>query len=110
MSLIAPQISGFCEWHVGSSNLTGYKWGMSTIITLPGDRLQGLDIQAADTWRILSARENEFVIELYRASQCAKSGGIAKWLVSAKGSVHLDTGETVDDVRDEHIAQKYLTE
>jgi hypothetical protein len=82
---------------------------MSTITTIATECLSGLDVQLGDTLRILAARDNEWIVEIHRnaASEPPCSGSISQWLRSARGSVKLQPGESVDDVRVDYYSKKY---
>ncbi len=89
-----------------------YNAVMSTIFTLSAKSLQELSVRQGDTLRILSSEGDQFVIELHRVSPPStdKSSSIRTWLQTAKGSVQLGPGETVDQLRQEFYSQKYELE
>jgi hypothetical protein len=82
---------------------------MITIRTIAADCLGGLDVRQGDTLRILASRGNEWVVEICRDTvrEPRGSGIISQWLRSAKGSVRLEPGESVDDVRMDFYSTKY---
>lgn len=82
---------------------------MTTIKSIPAERLSGLGVQEGDTLRILALRETAFVIQISRPDkvQKAAAGKASEWVRSARGSVRLAANETADDVRMDYYAVKY---
>ena len=82
---------------------------MTTIKTIPVECLGGLDVQEGDTLRILHSHGNELVVEIRRDTdhQQVDSRSISQWLRTAKGSVKLEPGESVDELRMDYYSKKY---
>lgn len=82
---------------------------MTTIKTIPAERLRGLDVHEGDTLRILAAKESSFLVEVIRRDgpSPASSGKASLWLQSAKGSVLQASGKSADDLRMEYYRVKY---
>lgn len=75
---------------------------------IPAERLLGFDLQKGDTLEVVAVMDSEFVLEVKRAEQPAATRGKAsEWLESARGSVNLAPGETLDDVRMSYYGPKY---
>ena len=57
---------------------------------------------------MLAVVDLSFLVEVSRADDAPPAAGKAsEWLRSAKGSVKLDAGATVDDARMDYYASKY---
>jgi hypothetical protein len=75
---------------------------------IPAERLLGLDLQEGDTLHLLAVVDSAFVVQVSRAEEPAVARGKAsEWLQSARGSVKLAPGETLDDLRMNYYASKY---
>lgn len=75
---------------------------------IPAERLLGLDVHEGDTLHVIAVVGSSFVVEVSRADDAPPAQGKAsEWLRSAKGSVKLEAGETVDDARMDYYASKY---
>ncbi|MFM2168908.1 MAG: hypothetical protein RIS79_3279 [Verrucomicrobiota bacterium] len=75
---------------------------------IPAERLLGLDVHEGDTLHVIALLDSSFVVQVNRAEDSAPAAGKAsEWLESARGSVKLSSGETVDDVRMGYYASKY---
>jgi hypothetical protein len=74
---------------------------------IPTERLLGFDVQEGDTLQVVAV-DSDFVVEVRRAEKpVATSGKASEWLRSARGSVKLASGETLDDVRMGYYCSKY---
>lgn len=84
---------------------------MTTIKTIPAERLRGLDVHEGDTLRILVAKESSFLVEVIRrdgpSPTSPSSGQASLWLQSAKGSVLHASGKSSDDLRMDFYRVKY---
>jgi len=75
---------------------------------VPVERLLGFDFQKGDTLKVVEVENSAFVVQVSRAEVSAPAHGKAsEWLKSARGSVKLAPGETVDDLRMGFYASKY---
>lgn len=75
---------------------------------IPAERLLGYDLHEGDTLHVVAVVDASFVVQVSRAEKPAPARGKAtEWLESARGSVKLAPGETVDDVRMGYYAAKY---
>ena len=85
-----------------------YAQRMTFTQRIPADRLLGLDVHEGDTLHVLAKLESSFVVQVSRADDLPSAQGKAsEWLRSAKGSVQLNPGETVDDARMDYYAAKH---
>lgn len=82
---------------------------MTTIGTIPAKLLSGLEIHCGDTLQVLSVTESDVVVSLHRSDPgtVRRAGKASAWLRSAKGSVRLAAGESVDDARMAHLRRKH---
>lgn len=82
---------------------------MTTIKSIPAERLSGLDVHEGDTLHILALKEAAFLIQINRTETPEKPapGKASEWVRSARGSVRLAANETADDVRMDYYAAKY---
>lgn len=82
---------------------------MTITKTIPAERLIGLDVQPGDTLRVVAATDAGILIQISRddAVREPATGAVGAWVSSAKGSVHLPAGESVDDARMDYYAKKY---
>jgi hypothetical protein len=82
---------------------------MTTIKSIPIERLSGLDVHEGDTLHILALKEAAFLIRISRMDAIQKTapGKASDWVRSAKGSVRLAANETADDVRMDYYAAKH---
>lgn len=82
---------------------------MTTIKSIPAERLSGLDVHEGDTLHILALKESAFLIQISRTEtiQKAAPGKASEWVRSARGSMRLAANETADDVRMDYYAAKY---
>ncbi|MDQ3624167.1 MAG: hypothetical protein M3463_17045 [Verrucomicrobiota bacterium] len=82
---------------------------MTVTKTIPAEQLAGLDVHQGDTLRVLAVKDSGVVIQIDRAERGleATPGQAAQWIRSAKGSVQLASGESVDDLRSGYYAAKY---
>ena len=75
---------------------------------IPAERLKGFDLQKGDTLEVMAVVDSEFVVQVNRAEPPAAARGKAtEWLESARGSVSLAPGETLDDLRMSYHGPKY---
>ncbi len=75
---------------------------------IPVERLLGFDFQKGDMLKVVEVENSAFVVQVSRAEVSAPDYGKAsEWLKSARGSVKLAQGETVDDLRMGFYASKY---
>ncbi|MEO6740055.1 MAG: hypothetical protein ABIP20_07375 [Chthoniobacteraceae bacterium] len=75
---------------------------------IPADRLLGLDLHEGDKLHVIAQLESSLVVQVTRADGLRSARGKAcEWLRSAKGSVRLNPGETVDDARMDYYAAKH---
>lgn len=80
---------------------------MTVTQRIPAERLLGFDLQEGDSLRVVAV-DPDFVFEVRRAEKPAGATGKAsEWLQTARGSVKLDSGETLDDVRMGYYGSKY---
>ena len=79
---------------------------MMTIISIPAEKLSGLDVHEGDTLHILALKETAFLIQIspIDAIQKTTPGKAGEWVRSARGSVRLAADETADDVRMDYYA------
>lgn len=81
--------------------------GMTFTQRIPAERLLGFDLREGDTLQVVAVN-SDFVVEVRRAEEPAGATGKAsEWLKSARGSVKLASGETLDDVRMGYYGSKY---
>lgn len=82
---------------------------MTTIKTIPAEKLSGLDVHEGDTLHILELKEAAFLIQISRTDTVQKAAPCkaSEWARSARGSVRLAANETADDVRMDYYAAKY---
>ncbi len=75
---------------------------------IPADRLADLDVHEGDTLHVIALLDSAFVVQISRADASSPVAGKAsEWLRSARGSVRLASGESVDDARMDYYAAKY---
>ncbi len=75
---------------------------------IPVERLQGFDFQKGDTLQVVEVENSAFVVQVRRLEDAIPARGKAsEWLESARGSVMLAPGETVDDLRMSFYDSKY---
>ncbi len=101
---------GLPTWEsLGNTNGCLYSSAMTTIKTIPAEKLSSLDVHEGDTLHILAHTEAAFLIEISRTETVAKNapGKASEWVRSARGSVRLAADETANDVRMEYYAGKY---
>lgn len=62
---------------------------MTTIKSIPAERLSGLDVHEGDTLHILALKEQAFLIEISRTETVeeAAPGKASEWVRNARGSV-----------------------
>lgn len=74
---------------------------MTTIKSIPAERLSGLDVHEGDTLHILALKEAAFLIQISRTEMVPNvaPGKASEWVRSARGSVRLSPNETAEDVR-----------
>ena len=82
---------------------------MTTTAIIPTNHFAGRDIQPGDTLRVLSVTELAVTVEVLRrgAARGRSRSKVSAWLRTAKGSVRLLPGETVDDARMTHLRRKH---
>lgn len=82
---------------------------MTTIKSIPAEKLSGLDVHEGDTLHILALKESAFLIRISRTDAVRKAapGKASEWVRSARGSVRLPPNVTVDDVRMDYYAVKH---
>ena len=74
---------------------------------IPADRLSDLNVHEGDTLHVIALLDSSFVVQINRAdSSPPLAGKASEWLRSAKGSVRLAPGESVDDLRMDYYAAK----
>ncbi len=75
---------------------------------IPADRLSDLNVHEGDTLHVIALLDSAFVVQISRADASPLATGKAsEWLRSAKGSVNLAPGESVDDLRMDYYAAKH---
>jgi hypothetical protein len=75
---------------------------------IPADRLRELELQIGDTLQVLDAGDSAYVFQVSRSdAPSSLEGKVSEWLKSARGSVKLESDETVDEVRMDYYASKY---
>ncbi len=77
--------------------------------TISRERLTDLDVRPGDTLHILAITDAGTLIQINREDEKREPalGKASLWLRSAKGSVHLAEGESLDDARLAFYASKY---
>ena len=82
---------------------------MTTTEKIPAKHLAQLDVQRGDSLHVLSVSDSDVVVEVRRraAARNHSEGKASEWLRTAKGSVRLAPGETVDDARMAHLREKH---
>lgn len=82
---------------------------MTTTGTIPARLLAGLGVHSGDTLQVLAVTDADVVVAVRRseARPAQRAGKASAWLRSAKGSVRLASGETVDDARMAHLRRKH---
>lgn len=82
---------------------------MTTTETIPAKHFDGLDIQQGDTLHVLAVSDSAVVVEVRRrdATNGRSAGKASAWLRTAKGSVQMLPGETVDAARTAHLREKH---
>lgn len=82
---------------------------MTTTGTIPAKLLAGLGVHSGDTLQVLAVTDADVVVAVRRseASLTRRPGKASAWLRSAKGSVRLAPGESVDDARMAHLRHKH---
>ncbi len=82
---------------------------MTTIKTIPAEKLSGLDVHEGDTLHILAAKEAVFLVEISRTDTAGKlgPGKASAWLRSSRGSVRNETGKSADELRMDYYAAKH---
>ena len=100
---------GWCEnCALACPRASLYNLLMTFTQRIPAERLLGLDVHEGDTLHVIAVLDSSFVVQVSRAEEPAPVRGKAsEWLESARGSVKLAPGETVDDVRMGYYASKY---
>lgn len=75
---------------------------------IPAERLLGFGFQKGDTLEVVAVEDSEFIVQVSRVEPpVATRGKASEWLESARGSVKLAAGETVDDARMGYYGTKY---
>ena len=75
---------------------------------IPGERLSEYDLRTGDTLQVLAFEDSDYVVRVIRDEEIAASSGAAgDWLMSARGSVKIAPGETVDDLRMDYYSRKF---
>lgn len=73
---------------------------MLFIQRIPAERLLGFNLQKGDTLQVVAVEDSDFVVQVSRVEpSVAARGKASEWLESARGSVKLAAGETVEDVQ-----------
>lgn len=83
---------------------------MSQTIHIAAAHLGALALHQGDTLRVLSNDDAGVVVVIERLPQnapLARKGTAREWVRSAKGSVHLSPGASIDEARMEYYAGKY---
>lgn len=82
---------------------------MTTTGTIPAKLLSGLEIHSGDTLQVLAVTDSDVVVAIHRSAPlpARRAGKASAWLRSAKGSVRLAPGESVDDARLAHLRRKH---
>ena len=82
---------------------------MTTIESIPAERLSGLDVHAGDTLQILALKDTTFLVQISRMDEtlATSAGKASEWVLSARGSVRHAANEAADDVRMAYYAAKY---
>ncbi len=82
---------------------------MTLTQTIPASALGGIELKPGDALHVLSSLGGALLVQIRRSdSQEAKAKGSAsEWLRSARGSVRLASGETVEDARMAFYSEKY---
>lgn len=82
---------------------------MTTTGTIPARLLAGLGVHSGDTLQVLAVTDADVVVAVHRSDTrpAQRAGKASAWLRSAKGSVRLAPGESVDDARMAHLRRKH---
>lgn len=77
--------------------------------TIPAKLLSGLEIRSGDTLQVLAVTDLDVVVAVRRGDPVPahRAGQASTWLRSAKGSIRLAPGESVDDARLAHLRRKH---
>jgi len=76
--------------------------------SIPTERLSDLDLHEGDTLQVIALLDYAIIVNVSRADDGPPAAGKAsEWLRSAKGSVQLAPGESVDDLRMDYYATKH---
>jgi hypothetical protein len=76
---------------------------------IPVERFSGLALHEGDTLHVLSRLDSSFLVQIVRLRENAPSAGssAAEWLHTGRGSVDLNAGEEVQDLRTSYYSEKY---
>jgi len=107
MEFIRPSVSEEKCWQI---SLRSFTIQIVTITQqIPVERVLGLGLHEGDTLHVLSRLDSSFLVQVVRLRENAPSAGssAAEWLHTARGSVHLNAGEEVQDLRMSYYSEKY---
>ena len=83
---------------------------MTTTETVPLENITRLGLHEGDTLQVLVAMGSGFVVRITRAEKAPEprpGGAAAEWIKSARGSVKLEDGESVEAARMAYYRDKY---
>lgn len=93
------------EWHLFGNRLV---FPMTFTQQIPLAQLAGLDVHEGDTLHVVAVLDSSVVVNVSRGDDMpAAPGKASEWLRTAKGSVHLQAGESAEDARMDYYAGKY---
>ncbi len=78
---------------------------------IDAEQLRALVLHQGDTLRVLAENGAIAIVQIERPSEKTPTkranGKVSEWLRIAKGSVHMNAGESVDNARMAYYAEKY---
>ena len=75
---------------------------------IPADCLADLNVHEGDILEVVAIENSTCLVKVSRVEgKAAQTGAASDWLRSARGSVHLSSDESVDDLRLAYYAEKY---
>ena len=86
---------------------------MTTTKTVPLENITRLGLHEGDTLQVLAAMGSGFVVRITQAANVPEphpGGAAAAWLKSARGSVKLADGESIEAARMAYYRDKYHLE
>ena len=86
---------------------------MTTTETVPLENITRLGLHEGDTLQVLNAMDSGFVVRITRAEKVPEprpGSAAAEWIKSARGSVKLADGESVETARMAYYRDKHHLE